>query len=126
MSINDKCPCGSGLKYKKCCKTYHDGRVAKNALLLMRSRYCAYAINNYKYIIKTDYNKNEDIDSIKDFSQNTTFQNLKIIEFIDGLEESYVTFKATLSSNNNDCSFTEKSRFIKENNIWYYIDGIML
>ena len=92
----------------------------------MRSRYCAYAINNYKYIVKTDYNKNEDVDSIKDFSQNTTFQNLKIIEFIDGQEESYVTFKDTLSSSNNDCSFTEKSRFIKENNIWYYIDGIML
>jgi len=125
MSINDKCPCGSGLKYKKCCKTYHDGRVPKDALLLMRSRYSAYALGECRYIIKTTHEstRDEDIKSIKTFSKNTTFQNLKIIEFIDGEKEAYVTFRATLLSDGNDSSFSEKSRFLKKNDRWYYVDG---
>lgn len=123
MGINDKCPCGSGLKYKKCCKTYHDGRVPKNALLLMKSRYSAYALNQYRYIIKTHYKSTESIESIKEFSQNTTFQKLEIIEFLDGDCEAFVTFKANLLTDNRDSSFTEKSRFIKENGIWFYVDG---
>jgi len=123
VGINDKCPCGSGLKYKHCCKTYHDGRVPKNALLLMKSRYSAYALNQYKYIMKTHYKSTEDIESIKDFSQNTTFQKLEIIEFLDGNCEAFVTFKASLLTDNRDGSFIEKSRFIKENGIWFYVDG---
>ncbi len=125
MSINEKCPCGSGQKYKKCCKTYHDGRVPKNALLLMRSRYSAYAIGVCKYILKTTHKttRDEDIESIKSFSKQTTFENLKIIEFIDGEKEAYVTFRATLHINGKDNSFNEKSRFLKEENKWYYVDG---
>ena len=126
MSINDKCPCGSGLKYKKCCKTYHDGKVAKNALFLMKSRYSAYAQNQYKYIIKTQYNSKDSIESIKEFSINTTFKKLEIIEFIDKDNEAFVTFKANLFTDSKDSSFTEKSRFIKENGIWYYLDGEIL
>jgi SEC-C motif-containing protein len=125
VSINDKCPCNSGLKYKKCCKAYHDGKVAKNALLLMRSRYSAYACGEYRYIIKTTHESTRDsnFQSVKEFSKQTSFQNLEIIEFIDGEEEAYVTFKASLLSNGKDSSFTEKSRFLNEKNIWYYVDG---
>ncbi len=125
MSINDKCPCGSGQKYKKCCKTYHDGRVPKNALLLMRSRYCAYALGECKYILKTTHKttRDDDIESIKAFSKQTTFEQHKIIEFIDGEKEAYVTFRATLHSNGQDNSFSEKSRFLKEEGRWYYVDG---
>ena len=125
MSINDKCPCGSNLKYKKCCKTYHDGRVAQNALLLMRSRYSAYALAKHKYIIQTTHKttRDDNIKSIEDFSKQTTFQNLKIIEFIDGEKEAYVTFKASLICEGKDNSFIEKSRFLKEDERWYYLDG---
>jgi SEC-C motif-containing protein len=125
MSINDKCPCGSGIKYKKCCKLYHDGKVPKNALILMKSRYSAYALNNAKYIQKTSLNQ-DDLQSIQEFTKQTTFQNLEIIEFIDGTEKAYVTFRATLFSNDKDTSFTEKSAFIKDNNRWLYIDGELL
>jgi len=124
MSINEKCPCGSGLKYKKCCKTYHDGRVPKNALLLMKSRYSAYALNKVKYIQQTSQTK-DDLQSIKEFSKQTTFQKLEIIEFLDGDKEAYVTFRATLLKDNEDISFCEKSRFQKEKGRWLYIDGIL-
>lgn len=89
----------------------------------MKSRYCAYALNQAKYILKTNYKNKDNIESIKEFSKNTTFQKLEIIEFIDGDKEAFVTFKANLMTNGKDSSFTEKSRFIRENNIWFYVDG---
>ncbi len=125
MSINNKCPCGSGIKYKKCCKLYHDGKIPNNALILMKSRYSAYALKNAKYIQKSSLNQ-DDLESIQEFSKKTSFQNLKIIEFIDGNEKAYVTFKATLFNANKDTSFTEKSTFFKKNNKWFYVDGELL
>ena len=69
MSPNEKCPCGSAIKYKKCCKAYHDGKIPKDALTLMKSRYSAYAAGEVKYIQKTA-TKQDGIDDIKIFSNN--------------------------------------------------------
>ncbi len=39
--------------------------------------------------------------------------------------ESYVTFVAYLKQGYRDASFQEISRFLKENNEWLYIEGII-
>jgi len=127
ISQNALCPCGSKIKYKRCCAIYHKGAVAKTALLLMKSRYSAYATDNSAYIIKTTHPDNDDyiIDkklwkkSIEKFSKTTDFLSLKILEFIDGDKEAFVTFKAELSSGN----MIEKSRFLKVNGSWLYVSG---
>lgn len=134
ISVNTPCLCHSGKKYKKCCKVFHDGTLPKTAEQLMRSRYCAFALNKPNYIIKTTHSLNNDFTSntdawasdISSFSLGTSFQNLKILEFIDGETESFVTFKATLNQRGNDSSFTEKSRFLKENGMWLYVNGEFL
>lgn len=135
LSVNFICPCGSSKKYKKCCKIFHDDiKRPSNALELMKSRFSAFAFLRSDYIIKTTHQKNCDFsldtlswrDDIEKFSKNTNFEKLEILDFIDGEIESFVTFKATLSQNKNDVSFIEKSRFLKENNIWLYVDGEFL
>ena len=132
FSANDNCPCGSLIKYKKCCKPFHENiKTPINALELMKSRYCAYAIEKSEYIISTTHQKNRDFNTdtkvwnndILDFSRNTKFEKLEILEFIDGQTESFVTFKANITQNKQDVSFVEKSRFVKENGKWQYIDG---
>lgn len=132
FSANDNCPCGSLIKYKKCCKPFHeDIKTPINALELMKSRYCAYAIEKREYIILTTHQNNRDFNTdtkvwnndILDFSRNTKFEKLEILDFIDGQTESFVTFKANITQNKQDVSFIEKSRFIKENGKWQYIDG---
>ncbi len=132
FSANDNCPCGSLIKYKKCCKPFHENiKTPINALELMKSRYCAYAIEKSEYIILTTHQNNRDFNTdtkvwnndILDFSRNTKFEKLEILEFIDGQTESFVTFKANITQNKQDVSFIEKSRFIKENGKWQYIDG---
>ena len=57
------------------------------------------------------------------FSKNTRFERLEILDFIEGEVESFVTFKATLFQDNTDISFIEKSRFLKVEDKWLYIDG---
>ena len=127
FSVNNICPCGSGLKYKKCCGLYHKGLIAKNALLLMKSRYSAFATSNSKYLIKTTHQDNPDYTTdIKEwkisldlYCKEVSFLSLEIIDFIDGKEEAFVTFRAKLS--NGD--LVENSRFLKVNNVWLYVDG---
>ena len=132
FSVNDTCPCGSQKKYKKCCKPFHDNiTFPKTALELVKSRYCAFAVEKSEYIISTTHKDNVDFKNdikswtkdILDFSKNTKFEKLDILEFIDGQTESFVTFKANITQNKQDVSFIEKSRFIKENGKWQYIDG---
>ena len=135
FSPNDICPCGSLKKYKKCCKPFHDKiTFPKTALELMKSRFSAFAVLIADYIIFTTHENNSDYISdlkswnqdIMNFSKNTRFERLEILDFIEGEVESFVTFKATLFQDNNDISFIEKSRFIKTDGIWKYVDAEFL
>ena len=132
FSSNDFCPCGSLKKYKKCCKIFHDKiSFPKTALELMKSRYSAFAVCNADYIIATTHKKNPDYTTniqswsqdIINFSRNTKFGKLEILDFIDAEFESFVTFKATLFQEDRDVSFIEKSKFLKEENKWLYVNG---
>ena len=127
ISPNSPCPCHSGEKYKKCCQPYHKGILPKTALLLMRSRYSAYALGIIEYIMTTTHPNNPDASialsdwqtSIAEFSKTTQFIGLSILEFVDGENEAYVTFEARF-----DHGFMkEKSRFYKMNGKWLYHSG---
>jgi len=117
-----KCPCGSLVDYKKCCKPFHKNKKKpKNALELMRSRYSAYAMGEIKYIQKTTHKNNEEWqnpnwqEEIKLFSQSE-FKKLEILDFIDGEKEAFVEFKAYI----DDYVLHEKSKFVKED-VWLYL-----
>jgi SEC-C motif-containing protein len=94
----------------------------------MKSRYSAYAYNEANYIIKTTHGDNieytNDIKKwkadIEAFCKYTDFIGLNILSFEDGENEAFVKFKAHLKIDGEDESFTEESRFLKENNHWLY------
>ena len=131
FSPNYICPCGSKIKYKKCCQPFHKGRLPSNALELMKSRYVAYKLQLPKYIIKTTYKDNKDYlednklweEQILDFSKSCDFEFLTILDFIDGTLEAFVTFRVQLVCKNEDSSFCEKSKFLKEDGKWFYHSG---
>lgn len=97
----------------------------------MKSRYSAYATNNPEYIINTTHKLNNEYveqkwlweENIKQFIKDTQFNSLDILEFIDGEDEAYVTFKANIAINEKDSSFIEKSKFLKVENKWLYLNG---
>ena len=105
----------------------------------MRSRYCAFSLKIPQYIIKTTHKENQDykIDTkqwendILEFCNSCIFEKLELLEFStenisDTTLESFVTFKATLSCDNTDSSFIEKSKFLKVENMWLYHSGKFL
>ncbi len=126
-SANSPCPCASRIKYKKCCSIYHKGANPKTALLLMKSRYSAFAIGDSRYIIKSTHPDNSDYTadikswqaSIDTFSRDTKFFGLEILDSDLGEDESFVTFCAKLSIGD----LVERSRFLKVDGMWLYIDA---
>lgn len=122
------CPCHSQKSYDECCRRYHEGEAAESALILMRSRYSAYALQLADYIIKTTHNQNRHQNSdlnrwkneILSFSKTVQFKGLQIIDFQEKSDTATVTFRAILKQNHQDVSFTEKSLFIKINGRWYF------
>lgn len=126
-----KCPCHSQKLYRDCCQPYHQGALPPKAVDLMRSRYAAYALSLGDYIMHTTHPKSPHfipnqklwLENITLFAKGTEFINLKILDQINGEHESFVTFTAFLKQQGRDASFTEKSRFKKENGRWLYLDG---
>lgn len=121
-----KCPCSSGKPYDKCCGPYHAGESAPTPIALMRSRYSGYALKKIDYIIETTHTHLKSTiksrDDIAKFSDETSFNGLDILE-ADG---DNVTFRAHLSRDGKDVSFTEKSHFEKEDGKWKYYSGVLI
>lgn len=127
------CPCTSGKAYAACCQPFHKGAIPSDALLLMRSRYSAYALDNADYIINTthpaspQYSENRFFwkRNISKFSRNTTFDKLDILDFKEKGTLATVTFTAHITQKELDATFTEKSFFEKRGNRWLYRGGQM-
>lgn len=131
------CPCHSGKKYDQCCEPFHKGeKNPETALQLMRSRYSAYTISMADYIIQTTHPDNPSYKKdhqqwkrdILRFCNFTEFRDLEISEFSESAngescDEAYVTFTAYLDQNQQDTTFTERSRFLKVNGKWLYRDS---
>jgi SEC-C motif-containing protein len=130
-SVNALCPCGSSVKYKRCCQRFHNGLAAASALELMKSRYSAYAVGVADYIINTthpdcpEYDKDRArwVENIGRFSRGTDFEGLTILAFEDGTTHASVTFRAQLRQGSADASFAEKSEFVALAGRWLYLSG---
>lgn len=131
--VEKSCPCFSGKEYEVCCKPFHQGAIPDNALLLMRSRYSAYALNIPDYIIETThpasphYSENKFLwrHNISLFARKSSFLDLKILDFKERSNVAIVTFTAYIFQDGNDVSFTEKSYFEKIHHRWFYKDGFI-
>jgi SEC-C motif-containing protein len=131
MNPDAPCPCYSNLTYEACCRPYHLGTAPERAEALMRSRYCAYALQLPDYLIATTHPKNQQYTkntaawkkNIQKFAQETQFVGLEILQATQGGTDATVTFKAGLLQGLKDASFTEKSTFEKVGGRWLYLAG---
>lgn len=125
------CPCHSQKPYEECCAKYHRGEKPENALLLMRSRYSAYAKGLADYIIATTHplssywqpNNANWKKEIQQFSQSISFEGLEILDFKESGEKATVVFIAYLKQQGHDATFTERSQFEKIKGSWLYLSG---
>lgn len=126
----EKCPCGSGLGFKKCCRRLIAGKAnAATPLELMRSRYSAYATGAVEYIIKTTVpQKRSGLDAaeLKAWSSQTEWLGLEILRYgIDAADPDagFVEFVASYRMGGETLRQHEYSTFVRRDYRWLYDEG---
>ena len=128
-----QCPCGSNHSYSACCEVLHQGKAsAQNVAQLMRSRYCAYVLQEIDYIVQTTVPSQQNLldrQAILTWSKQTKWDGLEVITHQEKLGKTHakVEFKAYfLTSNATSVSVRdahhERSAFVKIAERWYFID----
>lgn len=118
------CYCGNHLSFQECCEPYIKGiKKAPTAETLMRSRFSAYATANADYLVDTTHSstrKDHKKSDILLWSTSNKWIRLEIIES----NETTVNFEAHyLDNHNQEQIHKEKSTFVLENGVWFYVDG---
>lgn len=94
----------------------------------MRSRYCAFALGYFDYLIEThhpEYRGDVTLSQLAAQDQTTCWLNLKIISapVSTGSDEGTVHFVARYLEGDTLCELEECSRFLRMDQRWYYADG---
>ncbi|MBB1201169.1 YchJ family protein [Enterobacteriaceae bacterium 89] len=127
--MHSLCPCGSALEYSLCCQRYLSGaETAPTPAQLMRSRYTAFVMKDADYLVRTWHPSCKAQDFRQELEQSfsgTEWLGLNISATDEGRhsDEGFVTFVARFREHNKSSAIIERSRFLKENGQWYYIDG---
>lgn len=123
--VNLPCPCGSNKAYAQCCGQYIDSATpAPTAEALMRSRYTAFTLHSVEYLQHTwhESTRPEKIDLTSDVATKWIGLEVKRHEQQD-TSHAIVEFIAKYKINGRAHRMHEISRFVKEDNKWFYVDG---
>ena len=130
MKDSHGCPCGSQRPLEDCCQPLLNGQtVALTAEQLMRSRFTAFCSGDIDYLIATHHpskHHSDDRQQFADSMQHCQWLDLKIVDVTAGQagdSEGQVEFIARYQADNQLQQLHERSRFVKENNRWLYLDG---
>lgn len=128
-----KCPCGRGPSLSECCGPYLKGtRRPESAEDLMRSRYTAYVVQDVDYVLKTHSPKTIDTvdrEGAAAWSRDAEWMGLEILSTAGGGsedEEGHVEFVARYLLDGELHTHHERSRFVREGGVWFYVDGEMI
>lgn len=134
MSSDYPCPCGrlgrSGrpLAFADCCGRYlddFDNTPAPDAESLMRSRYSAFVLGRESYLRATWHASHRPDDVAPD--EGTKWLGLEVRRHaVIDAEHAEVEFVARYRVAGRAVRIHERSRFVRENGRWYYVDGDVL
>jgi SEC-C motif-containing protein len=121
------CPCGLQSPYSDCCGPLIRGTgYADTAEDLMRSRYTAYTLRNWDYLIQTTHSSERSEKTRKAFEKwgkSVEWLKLEVLGSKKGGlqdDEGEVTFVAFYEEEGEEHSIRESSKFLKENGRWTY------
>jgi SEC-C motif domain protein len=120
MEPDAHCPCDSGQTYGLCCKPLHEGEAAATAEQLMRSRYCAYVLDLDRYLLAT-WHPSTRPRSLE--SAASRWLGLQVKHHRENGSQATVEFVARHKIGGRAHRLHEISRFVRENDLWYYLDG---
>lgn len=127
--MSELCPCCSGQQYSLCCQPYLKDRAQPaSPEALMRSRYSAYVKQDIAWLLATWHPSRRSpqlSEALSESFQNTQWLALNVTACEQGNHENegIVTFFAQYLENQQSGFIYERSRFLREDHRWYYVDG---
>lgn len=127
------CPCGRldargrRLAHAACCGRYlgHPEQPAPDAESLMRSRYCAFVLGRADYLLAT-WHATQRPSSIE-FEPGARWLGLKVRAVqTTGSDAAEVEFVARYRVAGRAVRLHERSRFVREDGRWFYVQGSFL
>ena len=124
------CPCGSGLSYDACCEPFITGTAtAPTPEALMRSRYSAFTVVDIDYLHDTlaaDQRHDFSRGDAEKWARNSKWLGLEIHGTTGGGaadDEGTVDFTARFKLDGRTEAHRENSRFRREGEHWFYVEG---
>lgn len=126
----DRCPCGSGIQYEKCCRPLIKGeRPASGPEEVMRARYTAYVMKEIDYLFNSLHpaqRSDFDAKATRTWAENSDWHKLEILETAGGGthdSRGTVEFVASYSEKGVRKEHRESAKFIKDSETWYFEKG---
>ena len=125
------CPCGrlnnarQPLLYRECCGPVHQGQSAPNAEALMRSRYSAFVLGLVDYLRATWHPSTCPADLALEFGVKWLGLEVRQHRQSDD-SHAEVEFVARSRLAGRGQRLHERSRFVREQGRWLYVDGDLL
>jgi len=123
------CPCGAAADYTRCCGRWHAGEAAPDAAALMRSRYSAYVLKLRDYLLASWHPSTrpgaDELPLDDAPGARTTWLGLQVKQHaVTGADSAEVEFVARYRVGGGSAvRMVERSRFVREDGRWYYLDG---
>ncbi|MEV4457775.1 YchJ family metal-binding protein [Microbispora sp. NPDC049633] len=121
----EPCPCGLRAAYGECCGRFHEGRAVPTAEALMRSRFCAFAVEDEVYLLRTWHPATRP--ARVEFERDMRWTGLEIEAVTGGSPihtEGTVTFRAHYVYRGRPGEMRERSRFVRHEGAWVYLDAV--
>ncbi len=125
-----QCPCGSHLPLDHCCGPILDGELpAPTAEALMRARYSAYVERCFDFLgesLHPHHRSDYDALATRRWAEEAKWMGLKVAAVEGGGEgddQGSVEFVATYKEKEMIRRHHEISRFKRQDDHWYYVDG---
>ncbi|GGM24824.1 UPF0225 protein [Micromonospora yangpuensis] len=119
------CACGSGTTYGRCCRPLHRGEAhAATAEQLMRSRFSAFAVGHRDHLLRSWHSSTRPTGLSLDPAQR--WLRLEVLDRErGGLLDSTgtVEFRAHYRTAGRTGTLHERSRFVREDGRWVYLDA---
>jgi SEC-C motif-containing protein len=107
--------------YADCCEALHKGQTAVSAEALMRSRFSAFALQLNDYLLSSWHSSTRP-DQLE-LETSTHWKRLEIISASNNTQQGSVHFKAYYQEQEQWHLLEETSKFVFENNHWFYHSG---
>ena len=123
------CPCGSGETFGQCCQPLlAQTRVAKTADELMRSRFTAHKLGDYRHLHLTDLETAQRPYLEEKMADGQELAWTRLVIHAHDLgpkpDTAFVDFSAYFQAGESEQALHEKSEFVRRDGVWYYTRAV--